>query len=409
MKDIELRPLGLFFAGMVTISGHVGLGLGLLGPLVALPTLALGLAAVIFLLLLPGRNGGGQGILAVLGGFVITAPGFVLAGSHEYAADKVFNMFAIVLPLLLFVSFFARSPSDMNHFWRGVYSLAAFGVLVAVLDLAGGVDIGARGSGNEGFLNPIAAGRLGGTVVLWTAFGQVKRIPLPIRGGLILMSAAVLLSAASRGPLLALLIALGLTGLGYRALRGKMLVAAIGAGAALVVGLGNVVLQESGDRILDGGDEGGSQSRSFLWGQAIDAIKIWPEGIGWGQFSEQGLIGANADYPHNFVLELALEAGVIAALCFLLFLGVVLRKLWFNLERIGPQHFALLVFWAVTAMFSSDMNGNRVLLIILFGLFAAFRFENADQIQEGRQSSSPELTDEHAGWPALPIASGLRG
>ncbi len=378
-SGVALRPLGLFFAGVVTISGHVGLGLGLLGPLSALPTLALGITALLFLMLLPGRNGGGSGLLAVLAAFVIASPGFLFAGSHEYATDKVSAMFTIVLPLLLSVSFLARAPQDLNSFWRGVYGLAVFGVLVAFVDLVSGVDIGARGSDVDSLLNPIAAGRLAGTVVLWTLFGRVRRITGLGRAALVLMSLAVLLSAASRGPLLALLIALGLTGLGFRALRGKMLVGAVVAGVALIVGVGNLVLAESGDRILAGGDEGGTGSRSFLWGQAIDAIKVWPEGIGWGQYSAEGKIGAAAEYPHNFLLELAMEAGVIAGICFLLFFVMVLRKLWFEMERVGPQHFALLVFWFVTAMFSSDMNGNRVLVIALFATFAAFRHELADE------------------------------
>ena len=212
-EHITLRSAALFGAGLVTVSGHVGLGLGLLGPLAVLPTLALGVAVLCFFLLLPSRNGGGRGVLIVFATVLVASPGFALIGDHTYAEDKLDGMLTVLLPLLVVVAFCARVPSDIDYFWRGVYTLAVFGVLVGFFEVVSGVDIGQRGSDSEGSLNPIAAGRLGGSVILYSAFKRVKVIPLALQAVFIVAGAGVLLGAASRGPLLALIVAAGLTAL----------------------------------------------------------------------------------------------------------------------------------------------------------------------------------------------------
>lgn len=398
---VSLRAVGLFMAGMVTVSGHVGNGLAYFGPLTVLPTVALSFALLAFVLLVPRSGGGGRAILTVLATLVITAPGFLYAGSHEYAAGKVSGLLTVVLPLLIVVSFFTQKPSDLQPFWLGIYTLATFGVCIGMFELVSGVDIGLRGADTGASLNPIAAGRLGGTIILITVLGRVQYVPRLLQYVFALLGLGVLLGAASRGPLLALIIAVICTTWGYRALRGRLAFVAGAVSVAVVVGLGNLVLSESADRLLSSGNDSGAGGRSSLWGLAFRSLKIWPEGIGWGNYSADGLLQGAAEYPHNFLLELALEAGVVAALCAVILFAFVARRLWKNMRFIGPLPFALLVFWFVTAQFSSDMNGNRVFIVILFGLYAAFRNETtamfdlaADQIRD-----QPLLREESDGRP----------
>ncbi len=377
-----IRFVGLTAAGIVAISGHVGLGLALLGPGAILPTIALGVAVGCFLLALPSGSGGGSALVPVLVGLVLAMPGFLLIDNSEVASEKLSGIVEILIPLCVTVAFLTRRPSDLNYFWRGVFGLAAFGVLVVAAEIAAGVDIGMRGSDAQGALNPIAAGRLGATVVIWIMFGGATKLPKIMRIGLTIAGAAVLLGAASRGPLLALIVAVFLSGIRYRVLRGRLAAVVTIATLAVMAGLGNAVLAESGERILSNTGETGSTSRSALWGEAIHNIKIWPEGIGFGQFAESGKIGSLADYPHNLILELALEAGVLAAFVFVLGIGYVGKRVWSSTATCGARHFALLTFWAFTSMFSSDINGNRVLIIALFGLIAAYRRPMGDDIDD---------------------------
>jgi hypothetical protein len=374
---VSLRAVGLFMAGIVTISGHVGTGLDLFGPLAMLPTVALLSAVGCLVLLLPRSDGGGRALLTVFAVLVVTAPGILLAGDHEYASAKLAGLVTIVLPLLVIVSFLTRKPSDLEAYWLAIYLLASLGVGVAFYEAVSGVDIGMRGADTGASLNPIAAGRLGGTVILITLLGRVQYVPRVLQLLFSLLATWVLLGAASRGPLLALIVAVVATTWGYRALRGRMAVGAAIVAVALIAGVGNVVLSESAERLTSANNDRGDAGRSALWERAIEGIADFPEGAGWGAFSPDGRIGASGDYPHNIVLEMALEAGMVAAVSLLLLIAFVGQRLWRNMRFIGPMHFALLVFWLVTAQFSSDMNGNRVFLVTLFGLYAAFRNETA--------------------------------
>jgi hypothetical protein len=391
--SVPLRSVGLFCAGMATISGHVGNALGLFGPLLLLPTIALGLTVLCFVLLQPRGDGGGKALLLVMGALIVTAPGFVWAGDHLYATEKVNGLLTILLPLIVVVSILIRHPDDLRVFWMGVLTLAIIGVLVGFFEIVSGVDIGQRGSDNDGSLNPIAAGRLGGTVIIAMFFGKIRAIPFPAQAGLVVCGAGVLLGAASRGPLLALILAIGLTAAGYRAWRGKVALVAMAVGIAMTAGVGNLVLKESGDRLLDSGNDGGGSGRSSLWALAFEKIQIFPQGVGWGQFSDRGTIGAPGEYPHNFFLELGLEAGVIAMVTCILFVWFTFRMLWKSMGDVGPMVFALVAFWLITAQFSSDMNGNRVFVVALFGSYAAFR-SGPDTSSEPGAEFSEESADQ---------------
>ncbi|MEZ5341262.1 MAG: O-antigen ligase family protein [Acidimicrobiales bacterium] len=232
-------------------------------------------------------------------------------------------------------------------------------------------------------LNPIAAGRLGATVVIWIVFGGAERLPALFERPSCWL-APLSRSVPPRGLLLALIVAVFLSGLRYRVIRGRLAVLVSAATLALIAGVGNAVLSESGARILSESGETGSTARSALWATAVNAMKVWPEGIGFGQFAETGRIGSLADYPHNLILEISLEAGVFAGFMFVVGIMYVGRQVWASTESCGLRHFALLVFWTFTSMFSSDINGNRVVIIAMFGLIAAYRRVDADEETDGQ-------------------------
>ncbi len=131
-------------------------------------------------------------------------------------------------------------------------------------------------------------------------------------------------------------------------------------------------------RVLDGGDSGRSGIYSFTLAEAISN----PEGIGWGGFP--GIAwrwGSQADriYPHNILLELLVEGGVVAFLGFgLVFIfamwrgtrSYLLSKDGLELATIGIYIYAL-----TNAQFSSDLVGNRMLWVSL-GLVLALSRRN---------------------------------
>jgi O-antigen ligase len=101
--------------------------------------------------------------------------------------------------------------------------------------------------------------------------------------------------------------------------------------------------------------------------EAWRLIETNPAGIGWGNFYFGGGIFS---YPHNTYLEVAVEAGwiigfVFAALCMV----AAIRYL-----RLPPSPewlvmFGLFVFAALNAAVSSNLTGNRLLIVALFAAF----------------------------------------
>ncbi len=181
-----------------------------------------------------------------------------------------------------------------------------------------------------------------------------------------------MLSAGSRGPMIGLVAAVVAlvavrrgSGAGFRRLVGWIL-ALIAFGVAAVV---LVVPPETAGRALSiftGKDESGDSATRFeLWGQALAYLpdSIWglATGVGTGSFAA---LSPDGDYPHNIVLEVLLEQGVLGFAALVVFFWLTVRAAWRLGRRagvdgrVGSLVFALTVFSLVAAMFSGDIGAN---------------------------------------------------
>jgi len=125
--------------------------------------------------------------------------------------------------------------------------------------------------------------------------------------------------------------------------------------------------------------------RLYLYQAAIDLWKESPIlGIGTGQF---GLAVTGQDvrlYPHNIILEIGVENGLLGGLVLLALIIASLRigfsqlKSTKRLEFIVARYLLVISFFALfNAMVSGDINDNRILfaLLGLIGIIKRFRYD----------------------------------
>lgn len=183
----------------------------------------------------------------------------------------------------------------------------------------------------------------------------------------------VSLGTGSRGPIVSVGVAISVVLLVSRFFRGKRPQGVLVASVMVLFGVFAAV-RTGGDGVgrvlsfLAGEDESGGSGRDVLYGYAVDEFLSRPLGIGWGEYNYFG-----HTYPHNLILEVGVEGGFIVLGVLLVFLC---GSLWCGYRisdsTAGLTIFALLVFSFCNAMLSSDINGNRLLWVMIFGSLAAY-------------------------------------
>jgi O-antigen ligase len=97
-------------------------------------------------------------------------------------------------------------------------------------------------------------------------------------------------------------------------------------------------------------------------------------GVGWGGFPvAAGLTDTSGNWPHNLVLELLAETGIIGTLAFVIFLGFVLRGFVRDQGDMTDKNtvFALFLAGFAASMVGGDWPSQR-LLFFSFGAMAGF-------------------------------------
>lgn len=192
----------------------------------------------------------------------------------------------------------------------------------------------------------------------------------------------VAFASGSRGPVLGALLALFvLVIVAPQFKRRRLLVLVLSIAGALITAW--VAAQQAGDAFariaafVDGQADDSTVARELLTREAWRLIEINPAGIGWGNFYFGGGLFS---YPHNTYLEVAVEAGwfiglIFAGLC------VVAAIRYLRLPQ-SPEWlvmFGLFVFAALNAAVSSNLTGNRLLIVTLFAALALPLAERRDR------------------------------
>jgi O-antigen ligase len=327
-----------------------------------------GICAVLIRSIVPRGTG------VVLGLWATFMPAAIFFAPGGYGGAKALHLFTLTLLSALGPLFLVRSRMRQET-WVvmqiALGTVMAFGTALSPVpgQAAGEIyRLALDGSG------PIAAGRASGVAVtgcfVLALAGHRKRLWLVLLGAAV---AVPLFLSGSRGPVAAAAIAVAVVAVvapasGTRRLVRVLLVATGGIAAWYWVrgdttgGAGRIATT-----LLTGNlQDNSSRTRFTIWHDAWSYIPhhIW--GAGWGGLPDVAgfsLLGQDGlIYPHNFILEVAGEAGWIAGIGVILFLWVGLRRL--RAAAVSPYPsalFGMAVFFAVNAMVSGDVNDNRVM------------------------------------------------
>ena len=321
--------------------------------------------------------------------------------SSDYAVDKTLRFFLLTWPSTAAVAMLIRDHHDTKRYIRAV--------LVVSLGLSFFIYFGGEREYDD------TLGRLttplGDTILFGQACGAVAiaiaawvltsdRVTLGrliAAGGLFAFEIWTLLAIGSKGPIQAL--ALGSVVIMALQLRrmspgtaGRVVGIVIAGVVALAFVWSSVPLW-SRQRILQFASGNSAGSRFQAWNFTWSNLSGSPFGNGWGSWDLDSPIPIV--YPHNLVLEVWYEAGLLglAAILVMIVVAVVRSLALYDVDRdLATMVLALVSFWVFAAQVSSDVNGNKLLFGMLVAAAAPIawsRVERADRIDEARGEPPP--------------------
>lgn len=338
-----------------------------------------------------GKVGPGLGPFVLA--FALFTPALLVTSfDNPYSVLKTQVLFTLTPLVMLSALVLVNTRQRRLWFLRGN---AALGLVISVLLLTTGVtSVVSDGRLQVDDANPIAIGRTAclGLVVLAIGALRLRGVRrLAAVGGAALCAVAAV-ATGSRGPLLAAAagIAIATVLAGSRQHRLRRL---LGLGVAAVV-LVEIVVRLAPTASLErlsaaqGGEgdivrEGlATETLSIFWGH-------WG-GVGWGDLgyyystNVRSEIQGWALYPHNLLLEVLGEGGLLALIGLLILLVVSFRRLVIFADDVpGQMMLALWVLAIGSSMTSSDVIGNRVVWAMIgIGLALPRRATNGGETWE---------------------------
>jgi O-antigen ligase len=306
----------------------------------------------------------------------ILSVSYTYTNAPDYGGTKL-SRFLLIGGLLFISPFFVLlTESDFLTFSR---IFVGAGTITAVTLVA---SLGMRNRESEGDITRIGAGWLVGMALLLLIFYPLSHNPRRQRVLLICLLPVLVggsMAAAARGPILCLVLCVFL-GMAHLIRIGKLRSStAVAIVLFLIVGVGAayVVLKQFDaekfnakatelETMASGGSSSGSAAKRLDFYRttlaAIPNQPIFGTGIGsWGVF----YFGSDArGYPHNILLEITYEEGIVGLAAFLILLfamGVALVRM----IKASHSHFlvvGLLVLYCVlVSLFSGDLDDNRVM------------------------------------------------
>lgn len=292
--------------------------------------------------------------------------------SPSYGGDKA-TKFLTLTALATFAPFFlVETQRDLRRFFGWTVVLA--GVTAAFTIFNPPADDGRLTIGSEG--NTIGISHLLCTAALILLIGALTDL-IPRRGWAVLGAIALVAVGAgigSRGPLLSLVLALVATGAVWLARVprkvGPVLLVVVAAAALLpFVSLPQDSSQRLSKAASDPVASFRADPRYDIFGDAVRLIEHHPiVGVGAGGFQSVGSLNVPAeDYPHNMVLEVWSELGIVPLAVLLASLVTLLaglwRGAWLNADddsgRLLYILIAFLLFNLFETMLTGDLNENR--------------------------------------------------
>lgn len=296
---------------------------------------------------------------------------FLGGAAAEGSGVKATLLFTFTLACSLGPCFLLAHP-DAQRWWLGANIATGGMMLVATLAFPDPYVRSAFGRLSLEGSNTIATSRvIGAGIIVAVILGVTLerwRVPLVLAA---LAGASVIVAVGSRGPILSIGAAMAAVLILAKVFGGRRSTAIGGGLAVATVAFWFLSQADSGGggrvaAFLAG--EEADESRGRLAHEALIRIPHHPFGLGWGGFGKLGFGGADTTlpYPHNMLLEVAVEGGWLALAAVVGFMLLALRGyIHSSTTPAGAALFGLGFYWVAVAQTSSDINGNRMTWIAL--------------------------------------------
>ncbi|HAF70295.1 TPA: hypothetical protein DCL37_02915 [Candidatus Acetothermia bacterium] len=319
--------------------------------------------------------------------------------STQYGYDKTLR-FIVLTGWAFFGAGFLIS--DILSLKRFSWAIAAISVAMAIDALTGYVGVGRIGFVTAFGSNYIALARTSGLGLLATVafLLPTERTPLMKLAlwGIAALQLWGALSAGARGPVIALILSLvlffALSARGLPSIRIERYALRLGVvmlAALVILGifggeLFSTLMFRTQVLISEGGTS--ALTRFGLYHEAFDLwarSPIWGNGIGGFGIAVTGQ--DVREYPHNIILELGAETGLIGVLIFVTMLIVAFAKPVINLSAqrgltttVTRYLLVACCFALLNAMVSGDINDNRMLFTWIALVASVSRFQKGEAV-----------------------------
>ena len=327
--------------------------------------------------------------------------GLLISQSTGYGLDKTLRFIVLTGWAFFGTAFLITDFQSLRGFSWAVVIIATVMAIDALLKYPGVGKVAlvsALGS------NYIALARAGGfgllttlTFLLPTERGPLVRLSLWVMAALQLWAA---LSAGARGPVLALILAFlfffALSARGFPRLRINRFALQLAVVMFVVVIIFAAVGQDFFSTLMFR-----SQIPVTKVGTSVAtrldfyrmAIELGADSPIWGRGTGQFAVAVAGEdirlYPHNIVLELGAETGIVGVLGFVTMIALAFTKGFICLHRekgvakiVARYLLVAGCFAMLNAMVSGDINDNRILFTLVGLLTATSRFSN-DEAERG--------------------------
>ena len=330
--------------------------------------------------------------------FVIGLSGSVFRLSTLYAVEKELSLYQLTLPIALATAIIISTRED---FIGLVIASSGWAVFLSLSVLVNGVQ-DATGRLNASTGATISFSRAASMVLIaalaWALTERSRKLIwlMPIALAICALQLYVVISIGSRGPAQAIMMATFMM-LVLQATKLELKVGFRMFAVLAVAGIGLAVLwsrtpEFSRRRILgiftgeENARSGGGRDQFYIW--TFENLPYTPAGNGWGSWEDQSVFFGYL-YPHNIVLEIWYEAGIVG---FAAFTTLIIWATLNQFKRMKTDRFVatlgmgVLYSWLGAAMVSGDFNDNRSLYVFIMAIAAVPIRSGLDHVGGGDRS-----------------------
>jgi O-antigen ligase len=308
---------------------------------------------------------------------IIMAIGLTYTNALNYGANKLLGVFILIflsIPIIPVLIKRANYFSVICMVFLSLYILAIYieyGSFQFIVDNADEkLRLGGAGGGDDDNFHPIGISRFVCfclVPIICNLFYYPKYKIVLISSGLIFISLIILFLAATRGPVLALMIIVFIPLINSQITKKKIITISSFFGLGVFYLFSKILMNDILFAVFTKRANAGDEGRIDIISNAADMALEFPLfGHGTGNY---GFYHAGIDvkmYPHNIFAEIFYENGLIGLfLLLMIFTQGLIKFNRINKNKNGVLFFSLFIYFLINAQFSGDIQGNIITFIFL--------------------------------------------